>query len=205
MSESELKEPIQDIPFRGLKPSTRLIANYGILFILWGWAGLLKFILDYIEKYAFISISMRETIGIMGKLVVILWLGLTLYFLYHHGKMKLTYFGLVLRSIWVSMILSMVLVNVIQLKILGEMNFELQHSVFMVFYAFATVISGVILRQKMLVLGGIILAMGAIVSSYLSLEEQIMIETAAWIAAFIIPGHIMYAKGHKEKSIHLYQ
>jgi len=205
MSDTSLKEPIQDIPFRDLRPSARLIGNYGILFLLWGWAGLLKFILDYIEEYTFISISLRQGVEILGYIVIAFWMAGTIYFLYRHSAMKLTYFGYILRIVWISMILSMVIFNVIQINVLNNINFEFQHPVFMTFYAFATVISGGILKQKMLLMGGIILAISAIVSSYLELNDQLALEAVAWIAAFIIPGHIMYAKGGREKSIHLYQ
>ena len=103
------------------------------------------------------------------------------------------------------MIMSMVMFNVIQMNVLNNVNFEFQHPVFMIFYAFATVVSGGILKQKMLVMGGIVFALCAFVSSYLELKDQLALEAVAFLAAFIIPGHLMYAMGRKEKSIHLYQ
>lgn len=205
MTDNELNEPIQDIPYRNLKPSRRLIANYGTLFMLWGWAGLIKYILDYIREFAILSIIMRQSVTFLGYFVVILWLGGTLYFLYHHSQMKLTYFGLVLRFIWISMVLSMVLISMIQMNILSQVNFELQHSVFMVLYAFSAVVSGGILKQRSLIIGGVLFAVCAFISSYFELRAQMALETVGWIVAFIIPGHVMFAQGNNEKSIHLYQ
>lgn len=173
-------------------PSGKLLANYGILFMLWGGAGVLKFGLDYIDKYAYISIFMRQSIRIMGYLVIILWLVGTIYFLYKHGKSKLTYFGLVLRFVWGSMALAMVLINVIQMNVLKDLDLELQHPIFMVLYAMAATISGALLRQKMLILGGIIFAICALLSSYLDLKDQLVLEAVGWFVAFIIPGYLMY-------------
>ena len=205
MTDTKLNEPIQDIPYKDLKPSRLLISNYGILLMLWGWGGLIKYILDYIRDYTILSIVMRQSVTFLGYFVIILWLGGTIYFLYQHGLMKLTYFGYVLRFIWISMVISMILINIIQLKILNEVNFELQHSIFMVLYAFAAVISGGVLKQKSLIIGGILFGVCALTSSYFELKEQIALETVGWIVSFIIPGHIMYAKGNKEKSIYMFQ
>ena len=173
-------------------PSNNLLANYGVLFMLWGGAGVLKFGLDYIDKYANISILMRQSIRIMGYLVIILWLIGTIYFLYKHGQAKLTYYGLTLRFVWVSMVLAMVLINVIQMNVLKNLDFELQHPIFMVLYAMATTISGAILRQKMLILGGIIFGICALLSSYLDLKDQFVLEAIGWFVAFVIPGYLMY-------------
>ena len=108
MVDNNLKETIHDIPYRNLRPSVKLIGNYGVLFLLWGWAGFLKFILDYIEKYTYISISLRQGVGILGYIVIAFWLAGTIYFLYRHSTTKLTYFGYTLRIVWISMIFAMV-------------------------------------------------------------------------------------------------
>jgi uncharacterized membrane protein len=56
----------------------------------------------------------------------------------------------------------------------------------------ATTISGAILKQKMLVLGGIIFAICALLSSYLDLKDQLVLEAVGWFVAFVIPGYLMY-------------
>ena len=194
MSSENLNNGSVDLSLDKMRPSNRAIAHYGLLFMLWGWMSVLRFVLDLIEKYAYISITLRWVVEVFGYLLLIGWLAGTIYFLYRERTQKLTYFGLSLRFIWVSLLLSMSLVSIILANILHEVNFELQHPILMVFISFAIVVSGGILRNKMLVIGGIVFAMCAVVSSYLDLRDQLALEAVGWIAGFIIPGHLMYAK-----------
>ena len=64
----------------------------------------------------------------------------------------------------------------------------------MVFIAFAIVVTGGILRYKLIIAGGIVFGLLAYVCSYLPLQEQLLVEAIAWIIAFIIPGHVLYSK-----------
>jgi branched-subunit amino acid ABC-type transport system permease component len=86
------------------------------------------------------------------------------------------------------------LINLIQFNILDKIIFELQHPVFMVFIAFATVITGGILRYRMMIVGGIVFGLLAYGCSYLPIIDQLLVEAIAWLIAFIIPGHLLYAK-----------
>jgi branched-subunit amino acid ABC-type transport system permease component len=87
----------------------------------------------------------------------------------------------------------LVLINLIQFNVLHKINFELQHPLFMVIMAFATVITGGILRYKLVTIGGIIFGLIALLSSYVTLPYQLLLESFAWLIAFVIPGHYLYA------------
>jgi hypothetical protein len=91
----------------------------------------------------------------------------------------------------------MVLINLIQGNVLHKIVFELQHPIFMVLIAIAIVVTGGILRYKMIIAGGIIFGLLAFASSYLPLTQQMLLEAIAWVIAFIIPGHILYAKRNR--------
>jgi branched-subunit amino acid ABC-type transport system permease component len=86
----------------------------------------------------------------------------------------------------------MVLINLIQVNVLHKIVFELQHPLFMVITAFAIAVTGGILRYKMIIAGGAIFGSIALLSSYLPLDEQLLVESIAWLLAFIIPGHILF-------------
>jgi hypothetical protein len=94
----------------------------------------------------------------------------------------------------VSLFFGMVLINLIQFNVLHKIIFELQHPIFMVLIAIAIVVTGGILRYKMIIAGGIIFGLLAFASSYLPLNQKLLLEAIAWVIAFIIPGHILYAK-----------
>ena len=64
----------------------------------------------------------------------------------------------------------------------------------MVFIAFAIVVTGGVIRYNLIIGGGIIFGLLAFVSSYLPLQEQLLMESIAWLLAFIIPGHLLYSK-----------
>jgi len=108
-----------------------------------------------------------------------------------------TYIGISLRYVWISLFVCMVLVNLIQFNVLQDINFELQHPIFMVLMAFAVTTTGGILRYRMIIIGGVAFGILALVASYLNLQEQLLIESVAWAIAFIIPGHILYANRKK--------
>jgi uncharacterized membrane protein YGL010W len=71
----------------------------------------------------------------------------------------------------------------------------------MLFIAFAIVVSGGILRHKIILAGGIIFAALALASSFFPLDDQLLVESIGWLVAFIIPGHITYAKRKRKIDI----
>jgi len=83
--------------------------------------------------------------------------------------------------------------------VVHKINFELQHPIFMVVIAFAIVVSGVILRYRLMVAMGILFGILAYTSSFFELHYQILVEAIAWFLAFVIPGHILYAQKTKSE------
>lgn len=88
----------------------------------------------------------------------------------------------------------MVLINLILMNILHEVRFDLQHPIFMVVFAYAVIVSGVILRYRLMILTGIIFGLLAWASSWFELTNQLLFESIAWFVAFILPGHILFAR-----------
>jgi len=95
------------------------------------------------------------------------------------------------------MVGSFVLINLIQYNVLHQINFELQHPLFMVMMAFSIVVTGGILQYKALIIGGIIFGLIALISSCFKLSYQLLSESCAWLIAFVIPGHYLYATRKK--------
>ena len=177
--------------------SQRRLKHDGILMIVWGWIMTLNYVADYILRVT--DFHWRITWNIKWAFVGIIVLGFvfTIYYIFQRRKKVQTYIGISLRYVWIGMFLSLVLVNLIQFNVLKEINFELQHPIFMVIIAFATVVTGGILRYKLIVYGGICFALLAYASSYLPLAPQLLLESLAWFLAFVIPGHILYRGRNK--------
>jgi hypothetical protein len=126
--------------------------------------------------------------------LLILTIILSIYYIFKKRKKVQTYIGISLKYVWVSMFGSLVIIYLIQFNVLHYIKFELQHALFMIVVAYATVITGGILRHKLIITGGILFGVFALLSTYVPTAYQMLVEAAAWVIAFIIPGHILYAK-----------
>jgi hypothetical protein len=177
-----------------LRVSQRKFHSDGILMIIWGWIMALNYLAEYFFTIVYLQQQLRWSIKIAFVVLIFAGLAYTIFYLLKQRKKVQTYIGISLRYVWFGMFFSLVLINLIQNNVLHEINFELQHPIFMVVIAFATVVTVGILRYRLLVGGGIVFALLALISSYLPLSIQLLLESVAWMIAFIIPGHILYSK-----------
>lgn len=176
-------------------PKIRLTKRYGILFIVWGWLLVFTTLAGYVKRrmvYSFLAEDILNLLKIILPVIVVTFTG---YYLFEKRKDK----GgkptrIALYSLWISMVGCMILVNLIQYRVMHQINFELQHPLFMVLMAFTIVMTGVILRYPFVLVGGVIFGVLALTASSLELPEQLLIESLAWFVAFVIPGHLLNAK-----------
>jgi len=181
-----------------IQVSQKKLKNDGILFIIWGWISFVNyFFCNYLPNFLITTHQMMQIVRFLRLALPIFGILFTLYYIFKQRKKVTTYIGITLRYVWGSLFFSMVLVNIIQFNILQKINFELQHPIFMVLIAFATVITGGILRFRLIIAGGVVFGALAYVSSYFALQEQLLIESIAWLIAFIIPGHVLYSRRKK--------
>ncbi len=179
-----------------IQVSQKKLNHDGILFILWGWTMFYVNIFGFIERKVVFKFQIQKALNFLGIMLGIFALGYSIYYILKHRKKVQTYIGISLRYVWISMFVCMVLINLIQFNVLHKIHFELQYPIFMVIIAFAIVSTGGILRHKLIIIGGVAFGLMALLSSYLTLPNQQLIGAIAWIIAFVIPGHILYAK-HK--------
>jgi len=133
----------------------------------------------------------QALLGNLGILLGAVALIITIFYLLRQTR-PVAKVEIYLRYVWASLFVSLVLINLIQFNVLHQINFELQHPIFMVVIAFAIVLSGGILHYPFLLAGGIIFGILAYVASLLSLTDQLLMEAIGWLVAFILPGHIRY-------------
>jgi hypothetical protein len=180
-----------------IRVSQRKLRNDGILFILWGWIMFIYYLIYYLESKMITTYQMEKILNYTGTALILGGLAYTIYYLLKQRKRVQTYIGVSLRYVWISLIVSLMLVNLIQFNVLHQINFELQHPIFMVIIAFAIVATGGIIRYRLIIAGGIVFGIMAFISSWLPLEEQLLVEAIAWAIAFVFPGHILYSKRNK--------
>lgn len=169
----------------------------GILFIVWGWVLFYVSFSGFITRSIVLTYQMNRIISRPGIILGAAAALFTIYYLIKQRKKVQTYIGVSLRYVWTSLFLSTVLVNLIQMNVLHSINFELQHPLFMVLMAFAVTVTGGILRHRLIIIGGAVFGALALTASYLGLKEQLLLEAVAWMIAFIVPGHILFAKRNK--------
>ena len=169
----------------------------GILFIVWGWVLFYVSFSVFITRSIVLTYQMNRIISRLGIILGAAAALFTIYYLIRQRKKVQTYIGISLRYVWTSLFLSTVLVNLIQMNVLHSINFELQHPLFMVLMAFAVTVTGGILRHRLIIIGGAVFGALALTASYLGLKEQLLLEAVAWMIAFIVPGHILFAKRNK--------
>ncbi len=177
-----------------IEVSRKKLQNDGLLFIAWGWAlfysAMSRFL---ISRILFSNMEVR-TFKIAGTIISVFVVGYTFWYLWQQRKKAQTWIGISLRWVWISVVFCMVLINLIQYNILHEIRFELQHPIFMVVFAYAVIVSGVILRYKLMIGMGILFGLLAWISSFFELNQQLLFEAIAWFVAFILPGHILFAR-----------
>jgi hypothetical protein len=180
-----------------IQMSQRKIKNDGILLIVWGYAASLPSLIKYLKEILFLPNRVMFVLKFVDPVLPLLALAFTIYYIYNERKKMTTYIGASLRSIWISLFGCMVLTNVILANVTHEVNFTLQHPLFMVLTAFAILVTGVILRYKLIILGGIVFGISAYIASFLILKDQMLLDGIGWFLALAIPGHLMYFKREK--------
>lgn len=180
-----------------IQVSQKKMKNDGVLFIFWGWLMFYNYISSFVFKKIVVTYGIKKGFQYFGIVLGIFAFAFTIYYLVKKSRKITTYIGISLRYVWISVIVCLSLTNMIIYNVIHTFNPELQHPVFMVFLAFAIVVTGGILRYWLLIAGGIIFATLAYICSYLTIDWQMLAEALAWLIAFVIPGHIMYAKRNR--------
>ncbi|HEX2934842.1 MAG TPA: hypothetical protein VHO72_05775 [Bacteroidales bacterium] len=202
-TESQSLEVIREM----LKVSQKKLKNDGILLIVWGWILFINYAAMFLAWKVVMTYQLSNLLKYSTAGLVVAGVIFTIYYIYRQRKKVQTYIGVSLRYVWGSVLFCMVLINLILFNVLhksyfelqhpNRAYFELQHPIFMVIFSFAVVVTGSILRNKLIILGGIVFGLLAYLSSFLALPEQLLLEAIAWLIALIIPGHLLYAKRNK--------
>lgn len=192
-TESQSLEVIREM----LKVSQKKLKNDGILLIVWGWVLFINYAAMFLPWKVVLTVQLTNLLKYATSGLALAGVIYTVYYIYKQRKKVQTYIGIALWYVWGSVLFCMVLINLILFNGLHKAIFELQHPIFMVIFAFATIVTGSILRNKLIILGGIVFGLLAYFSSFLALPEQLLLEAIAWLIALVIPGHLLYAKRNK--------
>ena len=190
MKESPLTgvESLEVIQSMILKARNHINEN-GKLYLLWGWVILFCslgfFILDKILHYKKPQmIWMTTGIAVIYMLV----------YLRKEGRRRVvrTYTDDLVSYVWITFVVLMLLGSLIMGRI---PEFYLYNYPFvLLFYGVPTFLSGIILKFRPLIYGGIICWVLAILSTFINFHYHSLLVSVAVISAWIIPGYILKMK-----------
>jgi hypothetical protein len=110
----------------------------------------------YIERNFLIGYSIEKLLNTTTYILGVAVITLTLIYLTNKRSKAGSGARSSMMYVWFSMFGVMVLINLIQNNILHSINFELQHSIFMVVIAYAIITTGNILKNRLLIYSGIL-------------------------------------------------
>ena len=181
-----------------IQVSQKKLRSDGILLIVWGYAASLPTLIGYLKETLFLPNRVMFILKyVQAPGLFLLALAFTIWYIYNGRKKVTTYIGASLRYVWISLFGCMVLTNQILNNVTHEVNFTLQHPLFMVLTAFSILVTGVILRNKLIILGGIFFGILAYVASFMVLHDQMFLDGIGWFLALAVPGHILYYKRNR--------
>ena len=169
----------------------------GFLYLFWGWlvffCGITQFILLHFFAYPYHYMIWMVT-----------WLGLIFQIFYLRKKRTetrvRTYADTIIGYVWMSFLILMIVIF-FQLSHLSiEMKELLIMPVLLALYGLPVFLSGIILRFRPLIAGGICCWILSITASVISYEYQLLLIPVAMIVAWILPGYILRKKFSEESN-----
>lgn len=164
----------------------------GTLYLLWGWVILVCSITQFVAIQYF---NYQKSYQVW----FLTWLVVIYQFIYLAKRKKRekvkTYTDEIIGFVWFTFMICIF----IMMFILGKQKaYESINPLILVLYGMPTFLSGVILKFKPLIIGGICCWLLAIGSPLVMYQYQLLLLACAVIAAWIIPGYLLRAKFKKE-------
>jgi FtsH-binding integral membrane protein len=167
----------------------------GFAYLLWGWVILLcstsQFILQHLLHYPKYYLVWMLT-----------WLALLIQFFYYGGKKRKrkvrTYTGEIIGYVWLTFVIMLFLSLALIDSALQPAQEYLSTVVILILYGMPTFLSGIILKFKPLIAGGIGCWVLSIVTVLLPHDFSVLVISVAVVAAWIIPGYLLRNRYKKE-------
>lgn len=164
-------------------------ANLGenrVYFLLWGWLSFIAIISQFILKV----VVQYERHYLVWLLVFPAGIITVIYTIRHHkGHRVRTYISDSMSYLWTGVGISFFVLSFIITK--QHEGWMIAWPFFILFYGLGTFVSGMILKFKPLVIGGILNWALAIAATFVSFDYQLLFAAAAILTSYIIPGHLL--------------
>jgi len=164
----------------------------GTLYLLWGWVILVCCVAQFVLLQYF---NYQKGYQVW----FLTWLAVIYQFIYlakrkNREKVK-TYTDEIIGFVWLTFMICGFIMVFILIK---QKAYENINPLILVLYGMPTFLSGIILKFRSLIIGGICCWLLALASPFVPFEYHLLLLACAVIAAWIIPGYLLRAKFKKE-------
>jgi hypothetical protein len=168
----------------------------GFQYILWGWVvfgcSVLQFVLLEFVKYEKHYFAWS-----------FIWIAVVIQTVYvwkrNKQKVVKTYTDEIIFYIWLSYLIMAFLYSYLIGQIAGVDYYRHITPIMLAAYGMPVFLSGIVLRFKPLIIGGIGCWLLTPLSLYLSFEYRLLMPAVAMLIAWIIPGHLLRSKYKNQK------
>ena len=166
----------------------------GHLYLLWGWVILICSIGHFVLMN-FFHYMQASMIWMLTWVAVIY----QMYYLWTQRKKKKvrTYTDDIIGWTWLTFVILMFLFGFMFAKSLGSQYYQFMNVGFLALYGMPTFLSGVTLRFRPLIIGGIACWLLSVIAAFMHYEYHLLLLAFAVIVAWIIPGYILRARYKK--------
>jgi FtsH-binding integral membrane protein len=162
----------------------------GFIYLLWGWLVLILSVTEFVLQR--LNYEKHYLVWLVTWLAVI-------YQIFHLRRKNRrinvrTYTEEIVKYVWITFGIIMFLEGFLFGAILGPEYYKLINPCFMALYGMPIFLSGIILRFKPLVWGGIGCWILSILATVVPKEFSILLVSVAMIIAWIVPGYLLRLK-----------
>lgn len=193
LSPEESLEVIQTM----INTARNKFSENGHLYLLWGWVVLVC----SVGQFILMNYTSYEKHSMVWMLTWGAFIYQTIYLYRNKRKEKVrTYADSLMGFVWIVFVVMMFLFGLLFARELGENYYRMMNPGFLALYGMPTFLSGVILRFRPLIIGGVFCWLLSIGATYVPYGYQILLLSVAVIVAWIIPGYAFRAKYKKENA-----
>ena len=163
----------------------------GHLYLVWGWVILLCSIGHFI-LIRFLQYQYASMIWMLTWIVIIY----QTYYLWKQQKRKRvrTYTDDIIGWVWITFVILMFLFGFLFARAIGGDYYQYMNVGFLALYGMPTFLSGITLRFKPLIYGGIACWILSIFAGFIYYEFHLLLLALAVVIAWIIPGYILRSR-----------
>ncbi len=168
----------------------------GQLYLLWGWLVFVCSVTQFV-LLKFVKYEKHYLVWLAC------WLAVIYQFVYLRKKNKQvkvrTYADHIIGYVWLTFFILMMLIGFLLGHTGGNEYYKIFSPAFLALYGMPTFLSGILLRFRPLVIGGIGCWALSVLAHFVPYDYQLLLLSAAMVIAWIIPGYILRKKYQQQK------